>query len=67
MQSKTGLEVLTTRERQVFALLKKGLLNKQCAGELACSIRTIEAHRASIFRKLKVRNLTELLLIFNDD
>lgn len=53
--------LLTPRERQVMFLVSKGFSNKICADRLGCSIRTIEAHRASIFRKLKVRNALEMV------
>lgn len=53
--------LLTPREMQVMFLLSKGFSNKICAHKLGCSTRTVEAHRASIFRKLKVRNALEMV------
>src|ERR1035438_9679591 len=41
-------EQLTPREREVMALVAAGLLNKQVAGELATTERTIKFHRAHI-------------------
>jgi len=43
---------LSPRERQVCLLFAKGLLNKQIAGELGTTERTIKAQRASVMRKL---------------
>ncbi|CAP40861.1 response regulator transcription factor [Bordetella petrii] len=51
---------LTPRERQVVSYLAAGKPNKVVAIELGISLRTAEAHRARIFRKLGVRNTLEL-------
>ncbi len=53
-------QTLTIREYEVMQLIAQGLPNKLCANELGISQRTVEAHRARIFRKLAVRNATEL-------
>jgi len=52
---------LTPREREVFALVVRGKLNKQIAHELGTSERTIKAHRHSIMQKLKVHSVAELV------
>ena len=54
-------EQLTPRERQVMALVVAGLLNKQIAGELATSERTIKFHRAHIMDKMAAESLAELV------
>ena len=51
---------LTLREREVFAHLISGQLNKQVAADLAITERTIKLHRASIFAKLEVSSMAEL-------
>ncbi|MBV7484406.1 response regulator transcription factor [Bordetella sp. BOR01] len=51
---------LTPRERQIVSYLAAGKPNKVVAIELGISLRTAEAHRARIFRKLGVRNALEL-------
>ncbi|OZI78826.1 hypothetical protein CAL24_02415 [Bordetella genomosp. 2] len=51
---------LTAREQQIVAYLAAGKPNKVVAIELGISLRTAEAHRARIFRKLGVRNALEL-------
>ncbi len=43
---------LSPREQQVCLLFAKGLLNKQIAGELGTTERTIKAQRGSVMRKL---------------
>jgi FixJ family two-component response regulator len=54
-------ERLTAREREVLALVLGGLLNKQIAGELATSERTIKFHRAHIMEKMQAQSLAELV------
>jgi FixJ family two-component response regulator len=54
---------LTPREREVFALLVTGQLNKQIAGELATTERTIKFHRANIMRKLQAESVADLVKI----
>ncbi|MCD0504653.1 response regulator transcription factor [Bordetella petrii] len=51
---------LTPRERQIVQYLAAGKPNKVVAIDLGISLRTAEAHRARIFRKLGVRNTLEL-------
>jgi RNA polymerase sigma factor (sigma-70 family) len=57
------LTTLTQREREVFALVVRGKLNKQIAHDLGTSERTIKAHRHSIMEKFKIRSLAELVSI----
>ncbi|MVW72442.1 MULTISPECIES: LuxR C-terminal-related transcriptional regulator [unclassified Bordetella] len=52
--------LLTPRECEVAMLLSTGKANKAVALELGISLRTVEAHRARIFRKVGVRNALEL-------
>jgi FixJ family two-component response regulator len=47
----------TPREREVFALVVPGKLNKQIAFELGTSERTIKAHRHAVMEKLNVRSV----------
>lgn len=51
---------LTPREREVFALVARGLLNKQIAGELGTSERTVKAHRAHVMRKMGAPSVADL-------
>jgi len=54
-------ERLTPREREVLALVAAGQLNKQIAGELATSERTIKFHRAHVMEKMAAASLAELV------
>jgi len=53
-------DTLTPREHEVLAHVLKGELNKQIAGDLDASERTIKAHRANIMAKLQVQSVAEL-------
>jgi DNA-binding NarL/FixJ family response regulator len=53
--------VLTPRESEILALLGQGASSKQIARELDLSVRTVEAHRQSIKRKLELDGQAELI------
>jgi DNA-binding NarL/FixJ family response regulator len=53
--------VLTPRESEILALLGRGASSKQIARELDLSVRTVEAHRQSIKRKLELDGQAELI------
>lgn len=50
----TRREPLTFRESEVLQLIAEGFSNKQIAGELNISIKTIEKHRQSLMAKLNI-------------
>ncbi len=54
-------ESLTSREQEIMRLLAEGFSVKRIAQNLYISYRTVENHRTSIFRKLKVKNAAELV------
>jgi len=54
---------LTAREQQVLERIVAGRLNKQIAGDLDISIKTVEAHRANIMEKLEVTTVADLMKI----
>ena len=54
-------ETLSPREKEVLTLLGGGKSSKEIADLLYISPRTVEHHRASINKKLKVKNIVELV------
>jgi FixJ family two-component response regulator len=52
---------LTSREREVTALVVSGLLNKQAAFKLGISEITVKAHRGQVMRKMKADSLPHLV------
>jgi FixJ family two-component response regulator len=54
-------ETLTHRERQVFALVTAGLLNKQVGFELGTSEKTVKVQRAHVVEKMGARSLADLV------
>jgi len=55
------LALLTEREREVLDRVIEGRQNKAIAGELAISIKTVEAHRAKVMEKLGAESVAELV------
>jgi FixJ family two-component response regulator len=54
-------ETLTPREREVLSYVVSGALNKQIAGTLGTSEKTIKVHRARIMDKMGVESLADLV------
>ena len=52
---------VTPREREIIQLLAEGKSNKETAAALAVSVKTVEAHRANIMRKLRLRSVSDLV------
>jgi len=52
---------LTPRERQVFALVVTGMLNKQIAAELGIVEKTVKVHRARVMDKMQAGSVAELV------
>ena len=51
---------LTKREREVLVRIARGFTNKDIAAELGISPRTVETHRDSLARKLRMRSVADL-------
>jgi DNA-binding NarL/FixJ family response regulator len=54
-------QALTLRERQVVQLIAEGNINRKVAQELNIDVKTVETHRASAMRKLRLRKPADLV------
>jgi FixJ family two-component response regulator len=54
-------ELLTPREREVFPLIVRGLLNKQAAAVLDISEVTLQIHRSQVMRKMQAGSVADLV------
>ena len=52
---------LTPREREVMALVTRGLMNKQIAAEIGIAEITVKIHRGHIMRKMTAKSLADLV------
>jgi DNA-binding NarL/FixJ family response regulator len=59
----TGIDQLTTREREVLAELAKGRSNREIARALTVSEKTVKAHVSAVLAKLGVQDRTQAALI----
>jgi DNA-binding NarL/FixJ family response regulator len=57
----TRASILTLREQEVMRLLAEGRTVREVASELSLSIKTIEAHKLNLMRKLDIHNRTSLV------
>jgi FixJ family two-component response regulator len=57
----TLFDTLSTREREVLALVSSGLMNKQIAAELGLAEITVKIHRGHLMKKMGARSLADLL------
>jgi FixJ family two-component response regulator len=55
------VKLLTTREKEIFLHITRGLLNKQIASELRIAEHTVKLHRGNITKKLGVKSVAELV------
>ena len=59
-ESRSVLDQLTVREREVLIGIANGHTNREIATSLGISHRTVETHRESLMRKLDVRTVAGL-------
>lgn len=59
----TCFNSLTSKEKEYFLLMIKGLSNKEIAKVLGNNHRTLEAYRAKVIKKMQVKNLHELITL----
>jgi len=58
---RSRFDTLTPREQEVMRLVVTGMLNKQIAGELGASEKTIKVHRGRVMQKMQVQSVAELV------
>jgi DNA-binding NarL/FixJ family response regulator len=56
-----GTAALTPREQEVMRLLAEGRTVREVASELSLSVKTVEAHKLNLMRKLDIHNRTSLI------
>jgi DNA-binding NarL/FixJ family response regulator len=54
-------ESLTSREQEILELIWAGFKNKEVGERLKISVKTVEAHRANMMKKMRVSNTAQLL------
>ncbi|WP_236626061.1 response regulator transcription factor [Rhodopirellula baltica] len=57
------IDSLSPREREILNLVMDGRLSKQIASQLDISIKTVEAHRANILRKMHVDSFIQVVCL----
>ena len=57
----SGYERLSDREREVLKLLADGLTMKEIAARLLVSVKTVDAHKTNMMRKLDLHDRSEVI------
>lgn len=52
---------LTSRQKEILKLVALGHTNREIGEQLDISVRTVEVHRFNLMRRLRVRNVAQLL------
>ena len=52
---------LTARQQEILTLVALGWTNREIGEQLDISVRTVEVHRFNLMRRLRVRNVAQLL------
>ncbi|OEU47525.1 MAG: DNA-binding response regulator [Desulfobacterales bacterium S3730MH5] len=60
VKAESSWDSLTQRERQILKLIAEGYKNKEIAGFLYISVKTVEKHRANLMKKLNLHNASAL-------
>jgi len=54
-------QALTARQKEILRLVAQGCTNREIGQRLGISVRTVEVHRFNLMRRLRVRNVAQLL------
>lgn len=60
LKTKSSLDTVTEREKEILKLLGEGHQNKEIADLLCISVKTVEKHRANLMSKLDLHNAASL-------
>jgi DNA-binding NarL/FixJ family response regulator len=60
------VNALTEREMEIINLIKQGQSSKEISDTLGISLKTVEAHRHNILKKLKLKNAASLVNFMNN-
>ena len=63
IQSQVPIDLLTSKEKEVLQMVAKGESNKQIADKMFVKEVTVKTHLNNIFKKLKVANRTQAVLL----
>ncbi|MFQ5718051.1 MAG: response regulator [Acidobacteriota bacterium] len=58
---RTGVDLLTPREREILTLLAEGKSNREIAELLFISPKTVDVHRTNIMKKLDIHSIVQLV------
>jgi DNA-binding NarL/FixJ family response regulator len=60
IKSSSSWDSLTPRERQILKMVANGNRNREIAGSLSISVKTVEKHRANLMKKLDLHSASSL-------
>lgn len=61
-ESRSSIDLLTSRQREVLQMLAEGRSTKEIASALELSIKTVETHRAALMDRLGIYDLAGLVV-----
>jgi len=63
VRAAASVSALSPRQRQVLGLVSNGLMNKQIAGQLGLSEKTVKMHRSIVMERLNLRTAADLVRV----
>lgn len=61
LEKQDDSQSLTARQKEILKLVALGHTNREIGDQLDISVRTVEVHRFNLMRRLRVRNVAQLL------